>query len=341
MKIAKDDPKICLFRLSALGDVVMMIPTIRTLQKNLPKAELTWVIAPAFYPIVKYLKGVNFVTLDKPKTLKSWLVERQRLRALGEFDYLLAMQASMSAHLLYPCIRAKVKIGYDSVRSKDLHPLFVDRQIPYQREHILEGFLGFPKKMGISEICWDGAIPISQAAKDKASSLLPKEPFFVVHPVASKPERTASKAFYRSIIARITSKYGLQAVITGSQQDVAFCRDIAKESGVLNLAGKVDLETLPAVLEKALFLIAPDTGPIHIASALGVCPIGLYVSMGSQFTGPYFHKESVVDCYEEALAFYGKPPKTKRGAPTRLHESSMMKLIQEEKVLERVDTFMG
>ena len=60
---------ICIVRLSALGDVLMMVPLIRTLQANLPQAKLTWVISRPAFDLVEGMDGVEFIVIDKPKTL--------------------------------------------------------------------------------------------------------------------------------------------------------------------------------------------------------------------------------------------------------------------------------
>src|SRR4051812_16568671 len=104
--------KICFVRLSALGDIVMMLPFVRTLQKAYPEAELTWVISKALYPIVETLEGVRFIQVDKVRSLKDLLTTYHLFK--GErFDLLLAMQSSLSANLIYPFIRAERKIGFD------------------------------------------------------------------------------------------------------------------------------------------------------------------------------------------------------------------------------------
>ncbi|WP_447530721.1 glycosyltransferase family 9 protein, partial [Legionella pneumophila] len=71
---------ICVIRLSALGDVLMLVPLIRTLQNKLPNAQLTWIISkPAFY-LVEGMEGVEFIVIDKPKTLADyWRFRKQML----------------------------------------------------------------------------------------------------------------------------------------------------------------------------------------------------------------------------------------------------------------------
>src|SRR5437773_12125149 len=84
--------RICIVRLSALGDVCLVVPLVRTLQRNFPDAQLTWVIGAAAHQLVEEVDGVEFVVVDKGKPLANW----SKLRARS-FDALLAVQASFRA----------------------------------------------------------------------------------------------------------------------------------------------------------------------------------------------------------------------------------------------------
>src|SRR5690349_3539238 len=133
---------ICVVRLSALGDVLMLVPLIRTLQDNLPHVTITWVISRPAYDLVEGMEGVKFIIIDKPKSLKDYWQFKKQLSG-QTFDVLLATQASFRANLLYFFISAKRKIGYDSLRAKDGHHWFINEKITPGNDHTLEGFLKF------------------------------------------------------------------------------------------------------------------------------------------------------------------------------------------------------
>src|SRR3990167_3389716 len=152
--------KICLVRLSALGDVLMFVPLVRALQRAFPAAKLTWIISPFAYPLVQGMTEIEFIVVDKPKNLSDYWQFRQRLKH-RHFDVLLAAQASLRANLLYPLIRATRKIGYDKARAKDAHRWFVRESISPGRDHTLEGFLKFAVPLGVpvAPPIWD--LPIA------------------------------------------------------------------------------------------------------------------------------------------------------------------------------------
>ncbi|MDR0902203.1 MAG: hypothetical protein LBM92_05475, partial [Opitutaceae bacterium] len=140
---------ICIVRLSALGDAVMVAPLIKMLRREWPAAKITWVIGRGAHPAVASLErlGVEFVVIDKPRGARDYLALRRRLAGRC-FDALLCLQASWRANLIYPCVRARRKIGYGRDRAKDCHSFFIREALPAGPSHILDGFLQFAEALG-------------------------------------------------------------------------------------------------------------------------------------------------------------------------------------------------
>jgi heptosyltransferase I len=176
--------RICLVRLSALGDVVMMIPLVRTLRKNFPDAEITWVIDRCFLEIVEHLEGVSFLPVKKIRNPIDYF-KMKKLLGFYSFDLLLATQASFAAHLFYTLIQAKRKLGYDAIRGKDFHSLFVNETIEYAKEHTVDGFLRFATAMGAKEKVLDGSVPLTNADRKWVTDHLPQSGYFVINPYST------------------------------------------------------------------------------------------------------------------------------------------------------------
>ncbi len=317
--------RICILRLSALGDIVMCLPLIRTLQKSFPHAEISWIIGETFYPLFEKVEGVHFIPLAKIRSWKDYIRAHKKL-APYQFDVLLATQASFSAHLVYTLIDAKRKIGYDRLRSKDLHPLFIDERIESHKEHTVEGFLRFAKTIGAERISYDGSIPLPETKRGYDF------PYFVINPCSSKKEKDWDYSNYISIIAWVKENYQITPILVGSPADFAVCDYLEKEGGALNLCGKTSLIELAALIKDARFLLSPDTGPAHIASALGTPVVGLFAPTSSKMTGPYFSREFLVDKHAEVLSKYATPKELKLDWNIRIYHKGAMKLISIEDV---------
>jgi heptosyltransferase I len=177
------------------------------------------------------------------------------------------------------------------------------------RQHVLDSFLEFPKKLGLDcdQIIWD--IPIPEEAKKKIDELIPQDrPFIAINPCSSvriNNYRNWDVESYAKVIDHAAGKFGLPTVLTGgpseTERNYASAIEDKANAKPLNLVGKTNLKELLAVLQRAVVAIAPDTGPAHLANALGTPVIGLYATSNPQRTGPYLNRELTVDQYPHAL----------------------------------------
>ena len=156
---SKNIRRIAILRLSALGDVCMVVPVIRTLQQALPQAQITWIISRPAYDLVEGMDGVEFIVIDKPRGLGDYLALRKRLKH-ERFDVLLAMQAALRANLIYPFIHAPLKIGFDKNRARDKQSWFTNAAIPFAKEHLMDSFLAFAKELGVKETVTSIGCPV-------------------------------------------------------------------------------------------------------------------------------------------------------------------------------------
>lgn len=336
---------ICLVRLSALGDVLMCVPLLRTLQHHFPKAHITWVISKPAYDLVEGMAGVEFVVIDKPSSLRDYWRFRQAFRA-RHFDVLLALQASFRANLLYPLITATRKIGYGGARAKDGHRLFVRETIPLTPCHTLESFLNFAVPLGVSQpvLRWD--MPLTDAdetwARERLAHL--RGPVLVVNPAASKPERTWALDRYIEVIQFAQSTLGFCVVLTGgpgAYDKIIGEHLVAAFPSVTNLIGQTRPKTLMAVIKHATLVLCPDTGPAHMAVAVGTPVIALHAVTNVAVSGPYTHQEDAVNAYPLALLTrLGKTIDTCRWG-TQVHGDDVMNFITVEAVKAKLIQMKG
>jgi heptosyltransferase I len=108
--------RLCILRLSALGDATHVVPVIRSIQDNAPGTQITWIIGKLEHRLLSGLDGVEFIVFDKRGGWDSIKGLRQELRD-RRFDVLFHMQVAARANLLSRLIRAPVRIGWDRARS--------------------------------------------------------------------------------------------------------------------------------------------------------------------------------------------------------------------------------
>ncbi|TMP38679.1 glycosyltransferase family 9 protein [Pseudoalteromonas rubra] len=332
---------ICILRLSAIGDVCHAVAAVQAIQRAHPQAKITWVIGKVEAMLLADLPGVEFVIFDKKQGKAAFKQLKARFKG-HKFDVLLHMQVAFRANLAARCIPAKVKIGFDKGRSKELHSLVINQRIEPQSEpHVLEGFQNFARAIGAECDAPRWEMPVSDTDKQEASALLNGlTRIFVISPAASKAERNWLPERYAALADHAAAQ-GFSVVLTGGPTELE--RNLSDEilrhaqCDIVNLVGKTKLKALLCVLEQAQLVLAPDTGPAHMAVTVGTPVIGLYAHSNPKRTGPYLYQDYVVEVYHDnVLAQKGKTTQQLKWG-TRVKGGDLMSQISVERVTQMFD----
>jgi heptosyltransferase I len=327
---------ICLLRLSALGDVTHVVPLVRTLQAAWPQLALTWVIGKGEHRLLEGLPGVHFVEYDKKTGLAGMRALGRQLRERapgGRFDALLQMQVAARANLLSAFIPAKRRIGYDRSRSKDLHGLFINERIPDRPGiHVLDAIGSFCEPLGLkqTQVRWD--LPVPDAAREWAQSQWVEDgrPTLLISPCSSHALRNWRADRYAAVADHAASR-GWRVVLCGGrsplERDTADAILAAMASPAMDLVGKDTLKQLPALLERADLVMTPDSGPMHIANAMGAKVLGLHAASNPARSGPYSDRRYCVDRYDDAARKYLRKPASDLKWGTKIEHEAVMDLV--------------
>jgi len=330
---------LCLLRLSAIGDVTHILPIIATLQKYWPNTHITWVIGKTEYQLVKSLDDIEFIVFDKSNGLSEYKSLWQKIKG-RQFDVLLMMQVALRANLISLLIKAKHKIGYDKARSRDFQQWFCNEHIEGpDRVHVLDTFFQFIEKMGLNNRQMDWLLKADGQSRDYAKKLTGLKPTVVINPCSSARKnnwRNWPEASYAKVIDYLIEQHQVQVILTGSpaNEEILFSRRIIYECQhePVNLVGKTNLMQLLALLEDAKLLIAPDTGPAHMGTVVGIPVIGLYASSNLERTGPYKSLENCINKYPVALERYNQKALSQACWGERVRDPQVMQLIAVEQV---------
>ncbi|MFP4131545.1 MAG: glycosyltransferase family 9 protein [Thiohalospira sp.] len=345
--LAEAPERIAIVRLSALGDVTHILPLVHTLRRTWPEAAITWVIGRREAELVAGLEGVELVTLDKGAGLAGY---RQLGRALRgrRFDLLLQLQTSFRAHLASLAVRAPVRLGWDRVRARDLHGLFINRRIPFvDRQHVLDGQFGFLDALGVRERVLDWRVPVPSAERTAAAETLPGHaPTLIISPGASNPLRNWPVARYCELADIAAERHGMRVLLTGGPS--ALERELAdailagtRVAEPLDRVGQLTLKGLVAHMERATALVSPDSGPAHVAACARLPVIGLYAVSNPRRTGPYLSRAHTVDGYPEAARRYLDEEAENLRWGTRVEDRRAMEVVTVEAAAERLATLMA
>ena len=279
MRLAAAPSSICILRLSALGDATHMVPLLRTLRRAWPDVPITWILGKGEAKLMEGLEGVELIAFDKSAGWRGVQALRRALRG-RRFGVLLQMQLALRANLLSALIKAERRIGYDRARSKEGHGLFINERIAPGGHHVLDAFGKFCEPLGLVQDRVEWKLPVPQAARDWAAEQLPgDQPVLLVSPCSSHSLRNWDPARYAAV-ADHAAERGWRVVICGGRSDLERRTGdailAAMKAPAIDLIGKDTLKQLLALLERATLVLSPDSGPAHMANAMGTKVLGLF-----------------------------------------------------------------
>ncbi len=325
----------CLLRLSALGDVTHVVPLVRTLQAARPDTPIHWIIDKAGHKLLDGLPGVTFHAYDK-KSGMAGVKELRRQLPPGRFEALLQMQVAFRANLLSAFIPAERRIGYDRSRSKDLHGLFINERIPDRPGiHVLDAIGSFCEPLGLrqAEVSWDLSVP--QSAYEWAAAQWQDDgrPVLMISPCSSHVRRNWYADRYAAV-ANHAAQRGWRVVLCGGRSELersmADAIQAQLHTPALDLVGKDTLKQLPALLARANLVMTPDSGPMHIANAMGAKVLGLHAASNPNRSGPYSDRRYCVDRYDDAARKYLAKQAADLKWGTKIEFDDVMELITVE-----------
>jgi len=336
---------VCLLRLSAIGDTCHALAALRAFQAAWPATRYTWIIGKVEAKLMReILPEIEFITFDKAATLR----ELWRLRALLQgrrFDLLLDMQLSFRASLVSRLVHAPIKLGFDRQRARELQWLFTNTQIePKVSEHVLDSFMGFARACGIEPEAPHWNISLPPNSLDYARGVIAAAPTLLISPCSSHAARNWSAARYAALADHAAATHHMSVVLVGgrSSEEAAMGAAIAAaaRAPLVNQIGKDTLPQLLGLMSQSTVLLSPDSGPVHMASMVGLPVVGLYAATNPQRAGPYYSRQWCVDKYDAASRKYLGRPAAQIPWTTKIERPGVMDLIEVRDAAEKLDALM-
>ena len=301
--------KILIVKLSAIGDVIHTLPALTALRRQYPDAQIDWLVESAAADLVQGHAAVDrvliwrrreFVKLLKAGRLGSasglFLSLLQQLRNT-RYDLILDFQALLKSSLWIFLARGRRKAGFgQGMEHSEKSHIFLNERVPAisMEIHALDRGLRLLQALGIPDMQVLYNLPIGKEDEEVAQELLaaggvrPDQPFVAINPVAKWPTKLWTAKRFEELAGRLVEK-GFQVVFTGSEEDRALIDEMAGTLGssVIRLEGRTSLKVLAAVYRSASVVVSTDTGPMHLAAAVGTPVVALFGPTAPWRTGPY------------------------------------------------------
>lgn len=308
--------EILVIKMSALGDVIQALPVIPVLKERFPGSRIHWLVEEAAEPVVRCHPGIDRVLVSRrsawPRELRkpeTRLLAMSQIRALvGElrkpYDLAIDLQGLLKSGIWMGLAKARRKVGFRRARER-LNRLFLKETVGgiNGELHAVERYLQLAAWLGCSKVREpEFGLRAPQQAKIRMRNLLsslgwdPDAPWAVLVPSARWPSKRWSQVGFARLGDRLAQSLGLQVALVGLGQDRPLLEGIRRKMmrRALNLAGSTDIPHLMAMLEMSRVVISTDSGPMHMAAALGTPVVALFGPTAPWRTGPYGTNNRVV-----------------------------------------------
>ena len=300
---ALDGKRVCIVMLSAIGDVVHVLPVIGSLRAAYPSVHITWVIQPAGHELVKDHPAVDeFIVFDRRAGVRG-VRDLYRATRGRSFDLVLGLQVYLKAGLIVKMLKAPRKLGFDRRRARDLNWLFTTERIPARgQRHVQAQYFEFLEHLGVP-IVEEWGFGTTDDERARYAGLLPASdrPTVALVVGTSKAEKEWPVDRYALLIDRLDTELGARSVLVGacSERETRAAEAVSRAAATPPLDLRAwDLRRLVYLLERVDCLVSPDTGPLHMAIALGTPTVGLFGYTNPKRVGPYSRfRDLLVDAY--------------------------------------------
>jgi heptosyltransferase-1 len=310
-------PRILITRLSAVGDSVQTMPLVTALRKKLPRAKIVWAVERGASPLVAAHPAVDQVVVIPRKLLAkphaAWQV-RGELAAL-QIDLAIDPQSLSKSATVAWLSGAPRRIGFESPSGREISPWLNNDLVTARSVHMVDKYLELLRPLGIDQPEVDFGLAAPAAAREAMEAVVGRpefaDGFAVLNPGAGWDSKRWPWQRHAEVARHLGHIRGLPSlVVWAGERELAWARSIVEQSeGHAFLAPRTSLLELAALLERARLMVASDTGPLHLAAAIGTCCVGMFGSTRREICGPYGERNIALQA-----AFDGSPARKRAGA---------------------------
>lgn len=291
---ALENARILLIKPSSLGDIVHAFPVVSAIKTQWPGSHITWLVKRQWADLVERAEGVDRVW-PVEMTVRSWIREGRALRA-QRFDIAIDLQGLFRSAIVARFSGAPTRIGFANGREGS--PWFYTQRIPVLSPdiHAVDRYLSVAAALGSSlpgkprfglRLLEKDMATVRELCRRKGFSM--DKPWVAMNIGARWSTKRWPLASFAAVVDQLHETHRDPVVMIGSADERAYTNRLRAltDRPFVDLSGEIPLGCLPALLSTATAMITNDSGPMHIAAALGVPVIAMFGPTSAIRTGPY------------------------------------------------------
>ena len=330
-------PRILIVRLSAVGDAIQTMPVACALRERFPDAFLAWAVESRAAALLRGHEALDEL-IELPRGwLKSpggvWRL-RRRLHDL-QFDTTIDVQSLTKSALLAWLSGAKRRIGFGNPGGRELSRWFNNQLVDPKATHVVDRYLELLRPFEIESPTVRFQVPEHEADRAAAKAMIGElglaAGFAIINPGAGWPSKLWPTDRYAAVARHLGDAWHLPTlVVWAGPAERTMAEQVAAAGATVSIAPPTTLPELAALVRRARLFVGADTGPLHLAAAVGTPCVGLYGPWPASRHGPYGPQHIALQ-----KMFFEGSARARRTAPAIYMES-----ITTEMVCEACDKIM-
>jgi heptosyltransferase-1 len=314
--------RIALIKPSALGDIVHSLPVLRALRQRYPRAHITWIINRSYAALIDGHPDLDAtLCFDRGALRLGWrpaaAIFLHFLRQIRRrrFDLILDLQGLLRTGLMTWASGAARKVGLFTAR-EGARWAYTDVLAPgrlpsdVSSVHAVDRYWWVAEALGVGTVAKSFHLPVEEASRQWAMQRLQPwpRPWLMMHVGARWETKRWPLPHFVELAQRALRRCGGTVILVGGPEEVRRVQGVvaALEPSSVSLAGQTNLRQLVAVLAFADVVVSNDSGPLHIAAALGRPVVAPYTCTSPLRTGPYGARPGAVATQVWCAASYRK-----------------------------------
>ena len=341
---------ILIIKLSSIGDVVHSLPLLEVLRKNYPDAKIDWLVEQDAGQIIKGHKDINHIIVSSRKSWSKQLLQTNKklspkkditrfIKELRQTDYdwVIDIQGLFKSGILVFLSKGKRKVGLST--SREGSSMFLtEPPCPVDLDqHAIDRYLAIAKYLQCKDVPWKGEIPVDPVDEEHIEELfkdkgLQDKKIIAINPMARWNTKLWDTQRFALLADRIKKEWTCEIIFTGSANDQTAIKRIMDTMTInaVDMAGETTLKELAYLYSKCDLLVTTDSGPMHIAAAMGCPTVALFGPTAPWRTGPYGSGHVIIRDEIKCSPCFKK----------KCHHMTCMKNITVDMVFDRVMELM-
>ena len=292
------DPRFLLIRLGSLGDIIHALPSASALRDTFSSARIDWLVDQKWIRLLEGNPDISNVISLNRKNVGELMAAVRNLRS-AKYDCAIDFQALYKSAILSFASGTPRRIGFQSSYAREgLAALFYTDRLNPRGPHKIDHNLTLAEHTGARKSQWRFPLKIAPADEERASETLQKnrtDEYFVLSPGGGWRSKCWPPERYGELHQKLVERFGWAGIVNCGPGEDEIAKQVIQAGGnrppsILSL----NLGPFMALLRRAKFLVAADTGPLHLAAALDVPVIGLFGPTDPSRNGPFSREDVVV-----------------------------------------------